>query len=169
MHNDGRVRVGSDLKNLEFAADVKAPTSKRAFRWDKTSGLILNGATADLTTDDTPTWEMLVALKAYAKDNYIRGIREQGGEETFHVFPVADGDGEAQLDPTYMQNLRHAQTRDGSNPLFSGSTVKVDGLYLHEHRHVYNTRGAATGSKWGRWCGRRLPDAVLRRSSAGHG
>lgn len=149
MHNDGRVRVGSDLKNLEFAADVKAPTSKRAFRWDKTSGLIRNGATADLTTDDTPTWEMLVALKAYAKDNYIRGIREQGGEETFHVFLSPMAMAKLKLDPTYMQNLRHAQTRDGSNPLFSGSTVKVDGLYLHEHRHVYNTRGAATGSKWG--------------------
>jgi hypothetical protein len=53
------------------------------------------------------------------------------------------------LDPTYMQNLRHAQTRDGSNPLFSGSTVKIDGLYLHEFRHVYNTSGAASGSKWG--------------------
>ena len=149
MHNDGRVRVGSDLKNLEFAADVKAPTSKRAFRWDKASGLILNGATADLTTDDTPTWEMLVALKAYAKDNYIRGIREQGGEETFHTFLSPMAMAKLKLDPTYMQNLRHAQTRDGSNPLFSGSTVKVDGLYLHEHRHVYNTRGADTGSKWG--------------------
>lgn len=149
MHNDGRVRVGSDLKNLEFAADVKAPTSKRAFRWDKASGLILNGATADLAADDTPTWEMLVALKAYAKDNYIRGIREQGGEETFHVFLSPMAMAKLKLDPTYMQNLRHAQTRDGSNPLFSGSTVKVDGLYLHEHRHVYNTRGVASGSKWG--------------------
>lgn len=149
MHNDGRVRVGSDLKNLEFAADVKPPTSKRAFRWDKTAGLILNGATADLAAEDTPTWEMLVALKAYAKDNYIRGIREQGGEETFHVFLSPMAMAKLKLDPTYMQNLRHAQTRDGSNPLFSGSTVKVDGLYLHEHRHVYNTRGAAVGSKWG--------------------
>ena len=149
MHNDGRVRVGSDLRNLEFAADVKAPTSKRAFRWDKASGLIANGATADLAAEDTPTWEMLVALKAYAKDNYIRGVRENGGEETFHVFLSPMAMAKLKLDPTYMQNLRHAQTRDGSNPLFSGSTVKVDGLYLHEHRHVYNTRGAAVGSKWG--------------------
>ncbi len=149
MHNDGHVRVGSDLKNLEFAADVKAPTSKRAFRWDKTSGLILNGATADLAAEDTPTWEMLVALKAYAKDNYIRGIREQGGEETFHVFLSPLAMAKLKLDPTYMANVRYAQSRDGSNPLFSGSTVKVDGLYLHEHRHVYNTRGAAAGSKWG--------------------
>jgi hypothetical protein len=45
--------------------------------------------------------------------------------------------------------LRHAQTREGKNPLFSGATVKVDGLYLHEHEYVYNTTGAASGSKWG--------------------
>lgn len=149
MTNTGAVRVGSDLKNLEFAADVKAPSAKRVTRWDKTNGLIIGGATADLAAEDTPTWEMLVALKAYAKDNYVRGVREKGGEETFHAFlsPVAMA--KLKLDPTYMQNLRHAQTRDGQNPLFSGSTVKVDGLYLHEFRHVYNTRGAAAGSKWG--------------------
>lgn len=149
MTNTGAVRVGSDLKNLEFAADVKAPSAKRVTRWDKTNGLIIGGATADLAAEDTPTWEMLVALKAYAKDNYVRGVREKGGEETFHVFLSPAAMAKLKLDATYMQNLRHAQTRDGQNPLFSGSTVKVDGLYLHEFRHVYNTRGAASGSKWG--------------------
>lgn len=147
MHNDGRVRVGSDLRNLEFAADVKAPSAKRVFRWDATNGLILNGVTADLIAADTPTWEMLVALKAYAKTNYIRGVREKGGDEYYHVFLSPLAMAKLKLDPTYMQNLRHAQTRDGSNALFTGTTVKVDGLYLHEHRHVYNTFG--TSSKWG--------------------
>ena len=33
--------------------------------------------------------------------------------------------------------------------MFSGSVVKIDGLYLHEFRHVINTRTAAPGSKWG--------------------
>jgi N4-gp56 family major capsid protein len=149
MHNDGRVRVGSDLRNLEFAADVKAPSAKRAFRWDKTNGLLLNGVTADLATEDTPTWEMFVQLKAYAKTNYIRGVREKGGDESYHVFLSPNAMSKLKLDPTYMQNLRHAQTRDGSNPLYTGSTVKIDGLYLHEHRHVFNTVGAPGGSKWG--------------------
>ena len=31
--------------------------------------------------------------------------------------------------------------------MFSGSVVKIDGLYLHEFRHVINTRTAASGSK----------------------
>ena len=149
MTNSGAVRVGSDLKNLEFAADVKAPSAKRVFRWDKINGLLLNGVTGDLATEDTPTWEMLVQLKAYAKDNYVRGIRENGGEETFHVFLSPQAFAKLKLDPTYMQNLRHAQTRDGNNPLFSGSSVKVDGLYIHEFRHVYNTRNAVAPNKWG--------------------
>lgn len=149
MSNTGALRIGSNLKNLEFAADVKAPSSKRVARWDATSGLIIGGATSDLEAADTPTWEMLVQMKAYAKDNYVRGIRENGGEETFHVFLSPLAMAKLKLDPTYMQNLRHAQSRDGSNALFSGSSVKVDGLYLHEYRHVYNTRGAASGSKWG--------------------
>ena len=39
--------------------------------------------------------------------------------------------------------------RGKMNPFFSGGTVTVDGLVLHEHRLVYNTKGAASGSKWG--------------------
>ena len=156
VHNSGGVRVGSDLKNLEFAADVAAPTSKRAFRWARnTTGDLSDGelkageGTGDIVVTDTPTWNMLVRLKAYAKDNYIRGIREGGGEETFHVFLTPQAMACLKLDPNFMQNLRHAQTRDSSNPLFTGSTIKIDGLYLHEYRHVVNTRNAPPGSKWG--------------------
>lgn len=39
--------------------------------------------------------------------------------------------------------------RGEDNPFFSGGTVTVDGLILHEHRLVFNTKGAASGSKWG--------------------
>lgn len=149
LKNSGGTRTGSDLVNLEFAADVTAPSAKRVARWDATSGLLIGGATSDLEAADTPTWEMLVQLKAYAKDNYVRGIREADGEECYHVFLSPSAMAKLKLDTTYMQNLRHAQSRDGKNPLFSGSTVKVDGLYLHEYRHVYNTRLAPDTSKWG--------------------
>ena len=156
MHTSGGSRIGSDLKNLEFAADVKAPTAKRVFRWKKnTTGDLSEGVlelgvgNSALTSTDTPTWNMLVQLKAYAKDNFIRGVKEGGGEETFHVFLTPQAMARLKLDPNFMQNLRHAQTRDASNPLFSSSTVKVDGLYLHEYRHVVNTRNATAGNKWG--------------------
>lgn len=153
--NSGGTRTGSDLVNLEFASGVTAPTSKRYGQYDEGTKSILWGTgtggivAGAVGTGDYPCWEMLVQAKAYAKDNYIRGVREKGGEETFHVFFSPQAMARLKLDPTFMQNLRHAQTRDASNPLFTGSTIKVDGLYLHEFRHVYNTRTAASGSKWG--------------------
>lgn len=147
--NNGAARVGSDFPFLEFAADVAAPSSQRVARWDKTSGLLIGGVTGDLATDDTPTWKLFVDLKAYAKDQYIRGVKDEGGEETFHVFMTPQAMARLKLDDTFMQNVRHAQARGDKNPLFTGSTIKIDGMYFHEFRHVFNTSGMAGGSKWG--------------------
>lgn len=154
MRNDGRVRVGSDLRNLEFAADVSAPTSNRRLRWDNTAkALVTNAATTAIQATDTPTWEMFVQLKAFAKERYIRGTKESGGEECYHAFLTPQAMAKLKLDNTYMLNLRHAVTRsangDNGNPLFTGGAVKIDGIYLHEFRHVFNTRLAPAGSKYG--------------------
>lgn len=147
--NKGVNRVGSDLQFLEFAADVTAPTTNRRLRWDGTNKtLVANAATSSIAATDTPTWNMLVQLKAYAKDRYIRGVSENG-EETFHAFLTPSAMAKLKMDNDYMLNLRHAQDRSGTNPLFTGSSVKIDGIYLHEFRHVYNTANAASGSKWG--------------------
>jgi N4-gp56 family major capsid protein len=148
--NNGADRVGSDFPFLEFAADISAPTAKRVLRWDGTNKVVVEGgATSSIAAADKITWATLVNAKAYAKDQYIRGVKEEGGEETFHVFLTPTGMAQLKLDPDYMANLRNAGPRDAKNPLFSGATVKVDGLYIHEFRHVYNTKGAASGSKWG--------------------
>lgn len=145
--NVGGSRTGSDLINLEFAADVAAPTNGRAFRWNGTTqALVANGATSDVTAADTPTYKMLVLAKAQAKMQYMRGIRE-GGQEKFHVFLSPLAMSKLKLDNDYILNVRHAQPRSDSNPLFTGSVVEVDGMYLHEFRHVYNTSGTST--KWG--------------------
>ena len=150
----GGLRPGSDLIVLEFAQDVSAPTSKRLFTWDKASMSLKDptqktNLSASFLAADTPCWELFVQLKAYAKDNYIRGLREDGGEETFHVFLSPQGMAKLKLDPTYLLNLRHAQPRGANNPLFTGGSVKIDDIYIHEFRHVPNTRTAASGSKWG--------------------
>lgn len=148
-NNDGRVRVGSDLQNLEFAADVAAPTSARKLRWDGTAKTFtVNGTTASVAAADVPTYQMIVKLKAYAKEEYMRGIRE-GGEETFHLFLTPTAYSRLKLDPDYIQAMLHAQKRGDGNPLFDGSSVKLDGVYIHEFRHVYNTSRALAGSKWG--------------------
>lgn len=148
--NAGQTRVGSDLKNLEFANDVVAPSSKRVGRWDNTAkSFVLGGGSNAVTATDTPAWELFVQLKAYAKENYVRGIKEDGGEETYHAFLSPMAMAKLKLDPVYRDNLRYAQQRGAGNELFTGSSVKIDGIYLHEFRHVPNTRLAASGSKFG--------------------
>jgi N4-gp56 family major capsid protein len=150
FRNNGAARTGSDLPFLEFAADVTAPTSARRTRWNNTTKKIIpNAATTDITATDTLTWATLVELKAYAKTQYIRGVRGPRGKETYHVFldPIAMA--RLKLDPDYMANLRSAKERGDKNELFTGDAVDVDGLVLHEFRHVYTTLGAASGSKWG--------------------
>lgn len=149
LRPDNSVRVGSDLPNLEFAADVSAPSDARRLRWDvdTVNKLVASAATSDVAATDIPKWEMFVQLKAYAKDRYIRGVRDGSGDETYHAFLTPTAMAKLKMDDNYMQNLRHAQQRDGKNPLFTGSSVKIDGIYLHEFRHVPNTSGHAT--KWG--------------------
>jgi N4-gp56 family major capsid protein len=151
VKNAGGMRIGSDLPFLEFAADVAAPTTKRFGRWDGASNKVISWGTgsSSIAAADTPTYAMLVQAKAYAKDNYIRGIKEKGGEETYHVFFSPQAMAKLKLDPDYLSNVRWARQRGEDNPLFTGDVVKLDGLYLHEFRHVPNTRLATPGNKFG--------------------
>ncbi len=76
-------------------------------------------------------------------------MSSEGGEETFHAFLTPQAFAKLKQDNDYMLNLRHSQQRDKNDALFTGSSVKIDGIYLHEFRHVPNTVGAASGSKYG--------------------
>ena len=59
----------------------------------------------------------------------------------------------------FLANVRNAGVRGTANSLFAGSSsLMVDGVMIHEFRHVFNTSGAATGAsgnagaagyKWG--------------------
>lgn len=148
--NNGPLRPVSDLPNLVFAGDVVAPSPNRRLRWDATNKVLIpNAATTDVTAADKPSYAMLVELKAYAKSRYVRGLRGDGGEELYHVFLSPQAMAKLKLDPDYIANLRNGYVRSESNPLFAGGVVTVDGLVIHEFRHVYNTSGLASGSKWG--------------------
>ena len=149
VKNSGGTRTGSDFRNLEFATtSADAPTSKRVAQWDDTNGLVIGGGSSAIIAGDTPCWEMFVQAKAYAKETYMRGIMVNG-EETYHAFLSPSAMAKLKLDVTYRDNLRYAQQRGTGNELFTGSSVKVDGIYLHEFRHVPNTRTAAPGTKYG--------------------
>jgi N4-gp56 family major capsid protein len=147
----GTDRTGSDLQYLEFAADVTAPTAKRFGWWQVGSPSKINWGvgTGSVTVADVPTWELFVQAKAYAKDHYIRGVKESGGEETYHAFLTPSAMAALKLDPIYRDNVRYATTRSNDNPLFAGTVMKIDGIYLHEFRHVPNTRLSPSGQKWG--------------------
>jgi len=150
LNCDGSARVNSELPFLEFAADVKAATSGRFARWNGTSNTLEWGVgTSAVAAADKIKWNMFIDLKAMAKKKFVKGVREAGGEETYHVFLNTIAMSILKKDPDYVANLRYAQTRDKENPLFSGTTVKIDNLYIHEYRNVPNTLGAAPGSKWG--------------------
>lgn len=154
---NGQIRVGSDLQHLEFSADVKAPSTRRMTRWDNvnkalktnvtgsnTSAAIVNTGAA--ATSDFPAWEMFVALKAYAKDRYMRGCGGDAGSETYHAFMTPQAMARLKLDPTYRDNLRYSQNSSVNGKQFSGDSVTVDGITLHEYRHVPNCTGAVSGS-----------------------
>lgn len=152
---NGATRVGSDLPYLEFAADVTAPTSNRLRQWDEgTKSLVasnqaalVNGA---IGTGDYASWNMLVEAKAYAKDNFIKPIRGAEGMEVYNVFMTPRGLAKLKLDPDFLAAYRNAMARSDNNPLFKGTDViYVDGLAIREFRHVYNTTGLTSGSKWG--------------------
>jgi N4-gp56 family major capsid protein len=114
--NAGGQRVGSDLPYLEFAADVVAPSAKRFARWDGTNKVLSWGTgSSSVAAADTPSYNMLVQAKAYAKDNYIRGVRENGGDEVYHVFLSPQAMAKLKLDADYLSNVRWAQKRGDRN------------------------------------------------------
>ncbi len=156
MTNKGALRVGSDLANLEFAiADGRPPSTRREVRWNQATKTLMDYATggnttADILAADTPTYNMLVELKAYAVDNYIRPIVGEQGTSEYNIFMAPQSIAKLKLDPDFQQAWRHAMPRSESNPLFKGtSVIHIDGLNIFEFRHVYNTKEAAPGSKWG--------------------
>ena len=163
--NNGALRTvvggavnGQELVDLAYASDVSAPTAARHRRWDATGGLLAGGTNAMVAADKI-SYECIVNLKAYAKDNYIRGIRGAGNQETFHMFVTPQQMADLKLDTSFLANVRNAGVRGTSNSLFSGSSsLMVDGVMIHEFRHVFNTSGATSGSssnvgaagyKWG--------------------
>ena len=157
FHNNGAPRVGSAFINLEFAADVTAPTAGRHFRWDATlsTGGLKAADTTGVTATDYPSWSMLVDMKAKAVDSMLRPIRSDSGIEVFNVFMTGAGIAKLKKDKDFMEVWKYAQQRGDENPIFKGTPIAgtkgiyIDGLNILEYRHVFNTSGAASGSKWG--------------------
>ena len=151
--NRGATRSSATFANLDFAGDVVVPSAQRHFQWDGATGtnsLVASSLATISLADDTPSWSMLVEAKAVAKEKYIRGIKGPGGQEFYHVFMTPTGMAKLRQDADYLANVRNAGVRGSSNELFKGTdTVMVDGLMIHEFRHVFNNGALADGSRAG--------------------
>ena len=146
LKNDGSARVGSQLPLLDFAADITAPSANRVRNWEGASQAaadLVAGNTASTTLKD-PDWNMLVEMKAYAQDNFIRPLRGELGEESYNIFMTPQGMAKLKRDPDFRTAYKDAMPRSSSNPLFKGATVyHVDGLNIFVFRHVFHS------DKWG--------------------
>jgi len=155
FNTDGSTRIGSQFPLLTFASDVKAPSTKRFYRWNNAAQALLPGDTTQIVATDTPSWAMLVAMKAAATNSYIRPLRMNDGIQMFNVFMSPNAIAKLKLDNNFLEAWRYAQIRGEKNPIFKGTPlggkegIYIDGMNILEYRHVYNTLGAASGAKWG--------------------
>lgn len=163
MHTNGAARAGSSLVDLEFAEATPAPTANRQF-YLGADGNLVQGTGFDAPDGSlTPlTYKSLVRMKANAKDSYLKPLRNSGGEDLYMVFVTPQGMADLRLDPDFLQNVRNAGVRGKSNDLFSGaSSVMVDGMIIHEYRHVFSNHKAAEGDRFGATTGNDIGQRVL--------
>jgi len=145
--NNGATRTGSPFPNLSFAADVTAPSSLRSLMYDGTALAVSN--TANIASTYVPTYKMIVDLVAYAKEHYVKPLMS-GGKEYYVLFVAPGTLAALKKDADYQRAVVGVATKSGTDsPWFTGGTVTIDGVVLHEHRLVFTTKGAASGSKWG--------------------
>ena len=145
--NNGALRGSTAFQSLSFASDVSAPTSNRSVMWNGTA--LVPSVTSSITSAYVPSYKMIVDAVAYAKTNYVKPLMS-GGKE-YYVMLVQPGTLAAlKKDADYQRAVVQLALKDGANsPFFTGGTVTIDGVVIHEHRLVYNTKGAASGAKWG--------------------
>lgn len=149
---DGSLRpTKSKLKNLAFAADVAAPTDKRLLTWNGTT-LLGNGDTGFGTGAITDTYiinyKMIVQVGAYMRTHRISPLIS-GGKEYYLMLVHPLSYAQLKLDDKFQNAVINAGARGDNNPWFTGADVTVDGMIVKQHNLIYNTMGAASGSKWG--------------------
>lgn len=150
-NNDGSNRTSAAFSTMAFAADVSAPTAGRHVRVHGDVSGYIGLEAGDVTSVDqygTLTYSALVDLGTYAKTQYVKPLTA-GGKEYYVLFMRPEAIAQLKKDPDFQRAVITGLPRSEQNPFFTGGTVTVDGLVIHEHRLVYNTKGAAANYKWG--------------------
>lgn len=150
-NNDGSLRASGAFSTLAFNTTT-APSTNRGRRWDSTLNTGTGGLAAMATTSviaaDTLSYKAIVDIMVFAKTHYIKPLNV-GGKEYYVAFCRPEALAQLKKDPDYQRAVVTGADRGKENPFFSGGILTVDGLVFHEHRLVFNTKGAASGSKWG--------------------
>lgn len=138
------VGAQDSLADLEFAADVTAPTANRHFAFNGTS--LVAGDTTSVTTGYVPKYGMIVDAMAEARTRGIKPLRI-GGKDHYAYLCHPKTFARLKKDADFRDAIINAGDRGMNNPIFSGATVTMDGLIIHTNNRVYNTAGTTT--KWG--------------------
>jgi len=147
-NNNGSPRTSGAFASLAFAANVTAPSALRSRRWDGVNSKLVAGNTATMLATDTLTYKSIVQSVVFAKTQYIKPLNA-AGKEYYVCFIRPEGLAQLKQDADYQRAVVTGADRGKDNPFFAGGVLTVDGLVFHEHRLVFNTLGAASGSKWG--------------------
>lgn len=135
-----------DLNDLVFAADVVAPSANRHFNWTGTA--LDAGDTTAITATGTAKYGMIIDAMTEARSRRLPPIRV-GGQD-FYIFLVHPRTyGALKKDADFRTAVIQGLPRSANNPVFTGATITLDGAIIHTHNSVFNTLGAASGSKWG--------------------
>jgi len=152
FNTDGSARVtpaGQDnWTDLDYAADVSAPTTNRHVRWSSASSSLVAGDTTAVIAGDTATYGIIPELEALAKTRRITPIRIGGNE---HYVWLIHTNTMARLwrDSDFRSIVVNAGSRGNENPIFKGAFTTMNGLIIKPYNRTFNTLGAASGSKWG--------------------
>ncbi len=150
-NNDGSARTSGAFASLAFASDVAAPTTNRHVNITGASSAytgLVAGNTATIDAEAKLTYEAIVDLGVYAKTKYVKPLMANG-KEYYVLFVRPEGLAQLKKDQDFQRAVVTGLERGKDNPFFTGGVVTVDGMVIHEHRLVYNTKGATSGSKWG--------------------
>lgn len=139
---DGSTRTGSRLPDLNFAADVAAPSTNRKV-------FAAGSAVTGLSTSDKMSWDLIVASVTKAKRQRIKPIMNKGKPHYIMVMS-SEQNRDLKMDTDYQTILRTAGPRGSDNPLFTNATAVVEGVVIYDHQKVCNTLGKTSGiDKWG--------------------
>lgn len=151
FNTDGSNRVTPDGQDpwtdLAYAGDVTAPTAGRHVRWDATDGFVA-GDTSTVDAADVVKYAMIPELEAVAREKRLTPLRVNG-EEFFVWLIHTKTMAKLWQDADFRSIVVNGEVRGGNNPIFRGSKVTMNNLIIKPYLRVFNTRGAASGSKWG--------------------